>query len=465
MARLMAYHGASAAEHQRRFDELMPQGFRLTALTVSGDTSDARYAAVWDERQGPAWKAVHAVNAAQYQVAFDLAAREGFAPIIISATGSAGSEIFAAVFEQSHDSAWFAHHGMMWGDENTEGSFVNAQKRAKDQGFIPKSLCVYGNSADRRFAGIWHANTQKTAWSWWFVDPSSYQRVFDAQVGGHMRPGVLDVADDGMVLAVFQKDWVGAWSARHDIDAAEYQRDFDAHVAAGRFPLVLAAGGSGAGTRYAVLFSEERESVSLGNVCLDCTALSHMWLTLLPQTDGPTIPARSTNPLASHPDSGGWFYSKDRTVGFVLADGLYNVTVQSGTNSLVFFTVTDGFISYHPELEGIVEGAGTNRLVLKGLPVCIDTTEADNDLVYLPGVNSLDGNPLVNLAKTTFHGKLLPTSHGINQEWEYGFMIGSGVAGTFTFRLLLDGTITHGSVVVGSVTGWGTNSLKIKSFV
>ena len=265
MARLVAYHGASAAEHKQRFDKLAPQGFRLTALTVSGDTLDARYAAVWDDRPGPAWKEVHGIDAAQYRLAFTDAAREGFAPIIISATGPSNSAIFAAVFEQGHNSAWFAHHGMkhggfLSGGENTEESFVSAQKRAKDQGFIPKSLCVYGDSADTRFAGIWHANTQQTAWSWRFADPAFYQRVFDAQEGGHMRPGVLDVADDGMVLVVFQDDWVGAWSARHDIDAAEYERDFDANVAAGRFPLVLAAGGSGVGTRYAVLSSEKREA-------------------------------------------------------------------------------------------------------------------------------------------------------------------------------------------------------------
>jgi hypothetical protein len=130
----------------------------------------------------------------------------------------------------------------------------------------------------------------------------------------------------------------------------------------------------------------------------------------------------------------------------------------------VFFTVTDGIISYHPELAGIVEGVGTNRLVLKGLPVSIDATEAGRELVYLSGVNSLDGNELVNLAETMFHGNLLPTSHNSDIEWEYGFMIGSGVIGKFTFRLLLDGTITYRPEFDDYVTGRGTNSLKIKRF-
>jgi CubicO group peptidase (beta-lactamase class C family) len=259
MSNWVAYHGADSAEHQRRFDELAPQGFRMSALTVSGTSSNARYAAVWLQRPGPAWRAVHGLNAQQYQAAFDEAAQAGYAPVLISATGSFGDAIFAACFEQGHNEGWFAHHGLEWGDDNTQGTFVNAQKRAQDQGFIPKSLCVYGSASDRRFAGVWHANTQKTVWSWWLGDPGFYQKIFDAETGGHMRPGLLDVADDGAVLAVFHDDWVGGWSARHNIDAAEYQREFDSSAHAGRFPLLLAAGGSGGGTRYATLFSDRQE--------------------------------------------------------------------------------------------------------------------------------------------------------------------------------------------------------------
>jgi CubicO group peptidase (beta-lactamase class C family) len=259
MSNWVAYHGADSAEHQRRFDELAPQGFRMTALTVSGPSSNARYAAVWLQRPGPAWRAVHGLNAQQYQTAFDEAVQAGFAPVLISATGSSGDAIFAAAFEQGHSHGWFAHHGLAWGDDNTQGTFVNAMKRAQDQGFIPKSLCLYGSADDRRFAGVWHENTQKTVWSWWLGDPGFYQKIFEAETGGHMRPGLLDVADDGAVLAVFHDDWVGGWSARHNIDAAEYQREFDRSAEAGRFPMLLAAGGSGGDTRYATLFSDRQE--------------------------------------------------------------------------------------------------------------------------------------------------------------------------------------------------------------
>src|SRR2546430_5872340 len=95
-----AYHGVDAATHQQRVNDLAPAGFRPVALNVSGQPGDPRYAAVWVARSGPAWQAVHGMNAGDYQTRFDELTGHGYAPTIVTATGPAGGEIFAAVFEQ-----------------------------------------------------------------------------------------------------------------------------------------------------------------------------------------------------------------------------------------------------------------------------------------------------------------------------------------------------------------------------
>src|SRR5262245_7095139 len=59
MPPFVAYHGVDAATHQAKVDELAPQGFRPITLSVSGAPADARYAACWVQRPGPAWWAVH----------------------------------------------------------------------------------------------------------------------------------------------------------------------------------------------------------------------------------------------------------------------------------------------------------------------------------------------------------------------------------------------------------------------
>lgn len=108
------------------------------ALNVSGDPGDARYAAVWVERPGPAWWAVHGLDAAACQARFDELTGQGYAPTILTATGPASGEIFAAAFEQGVDQPWFARHGLRW-DPDT---LTHENSRAYDQGYLPRCLAV-----------------------------------------------------------------------------------------------------------------------------------------------------------------------------------------------------------------------------------------------------------------------------------------------------------------------------------
>jgi hypothetical protein len=106
------------------------------ALNVPGDPGDARYAAVWVERPGPAWWAVHGLDAAACQARFDELTGQGYAPTILTATGPASGEIFAAAFEQGVDQPWFARHGLRW-DPDT---LTHENSRAYDQGYLPRCL-------------------------------------------------------------------------------------------------------------------------------------------------------------------------------------------------------------------------------------------------------------------------------------------------------------------------------------
>src|SRR6185437_7927843 len=103
------------------------QGYRLTSLSVYGDPGNPLYAAVWVQRSGPAWSAIHGVSAADYQA--------------FSATGSRASAIFAAVFEQGVATPWEAHHDM------TPADFQNANTAAANAGRYLRSMAIYGTAA------------------------------------------------------------------------------------------------------------------------------------------------------------------------------------------------------------------------------------------------------------------------------------------------------------------------------
>src|SRR5262245_24875946 len=129
MAAFVAYHGSSATDHQARVDELAPQGFRPVALNVSGDPGDARYAAVWVQRPGVEWVAIHGFDAGGYQARFDELVGQGFSPSIVSATGPAASASFTALFERL-PRRWFARHGLRWGPDTDPATITHENGRA-----------------------------------------------------------------------------------------------------------------------------------------------------------------------------------------------------------------------------------------------------------------------------------------------------------------------------------------------
>lgn len=257
MAEVVAYHGVDGAAHQQRVADLAARDFRPVVLNVSGDPGSPRYAAAWVRRPGPAWQAIHGLGAGEYQARFTELTGRGYAPVIVTATGPAGRAVFAAVFEQGVNEAWFARHDLRWDPDSDPDTLTHENNRASAEGFLPRCLAVYGDPSDRRFAGIWVKNTEAVLWSWWWTAPGAYQRFFDALVAGGMRPAALSVAPDGYLLSAFRGDQVGAWYARHNLTDTEYQAEFDIRAAEGLRPIVIAAGGAGDQPRYAAVFAAD----------------------------------------------------------------------------------------------------------------------------------------------------------------------------------------------------------------
>jgi CubicO group peptidase (beta-lactamase class C family) len=258
-----AYHGVTGNQHQSNFDRLSRQGYRLISLSVYGDPRDPRYAAVWVQRSGSAWVAVHGVNSAGYQSFFNTWTGKGFAPVIVSATGPVANAVFAAVFEQGITGGWLARHNMVAGAEKTAGTFQNQNATARDQKMILRSVAIYGTAADRRYAAIWQANVGYVKWHVHPSDPgANYQGTFNAetQLPGYQlssqRPAYAVLSDDQVYCSAFRDDYIGPWVARHGLTAAAYQAEFNAQAAKGFYPICVQGGGTGNQTRYAAIFAQ-----------------------------------------------------------------------------------------------------------------------------------------------------------------------------------------------------------------
>ncbi|KAI9869219.1 MAG: hypothetical protein M1813_000007 [Trichoglossum hirsutum] len=252
-----AYHGATSAQHQANFDRLFAGGYRVISLSVYGEPSDARYAAVWVKRSGPAWVAVHGVDSTGYQAFFNTWSGKGYTLDLVSATGNAENAIFAATFVDVNDGPWFARHGMVAGPEANVGTFQYQNAQARSNKMALHSFAIYGSLSDRRYAAVWHSNPGYVKWHIHLSDTASgYQKSFNAETSlPWYRPAYVTLSSDQTYCSMFKDDMVGAWVARHGMTSDEYQAEFDKQVAGGLYPINVQGGGSGGNTRYAAIFA------------------------------------------------------------------------------------------------------------------------------------------------------------------------------------------------------------------
>ena len=261
----VAYHDRTSADHQAHFDDLYPKGWRMTSLSVYGARGDERYAAVWVKRAGPDWSAVHGVNAAGYQAAFDNAVAVGFKPVLLAATGPANDPVFAGTFEQRPGPVPLTRFGLVRGSATDPATIDHWIAEARTNSWIPTSIAAYGSAPNLVYAGIWVANPQRICWTMdGLADTAGgYQARFDAIVPTRARPSHVAVSPDDHYASIFRDELLGDWFARHELTSAGYQQVFDDAVPQGYWPVMVQGGGIGAQARFAAVFAKSDEPQAL----------------------------------------------------------------------------------------------------------------------------------------------------------------------------------------------------------
>ncbi|MBC7894196.1 MAG: serine hydrolase [Cytophagaceae bacterium] len=262
-----AYHDLTSAEHQARFVSLYTLGWRMITLSVYGARGNEQYAAVWVERGGPGWSAVHGIDAAGYQLAFNNAAASGLRPVLLSVTGPANDPVFAGTFEQTSLPIPLTRFGLVRGAVTDPATIDHWTDQARQNGWYPTSLSIYGNAADQRYAGIWEVNGEGVCWTTEGLQDTAvgYQARFDALAPTSVRPAHVAVsADGGLFASIFRDDQLDGWVAIHNRNSAGYQQEFNTLTTQGLMPVMVQAGGAGSGARFAAVFarSDAREALS-----------------------------------------------------------------------------------------------------------------------------------------------------------------------------------------------------------
>lgn len=253
MPSISAYHNVDAATHQANVTRLSAEGYHPISLCVYGDPSSPLYAAVWAQESWPQWIAVHGQTKSQYQAWVSGTVQHGgYSLRLVTATGSAANVVFAAVAEKT-GAGWQAQHDLT---DATLQSFLTSQRKA---GAIPTAIAPYGGPSSRLYAAVCQSNDPAVQWDY----PGSplaagdWQNHFNGYARVPSRPSVLSITSDGLYVGVFQNDSVGPEIVRHGMTAAGYQNVFNEMSSQGFFPVCVAAGGTGAATRFAAAFAKQ----------------------------------------------------------------------------------------------------------------------------------------------------------------------------------------------------------------
>ena len=246
-----AAHGLTADEYQRRFDELARQGYRLIDVSGWWDGRQQRFAAIWETGGGPDWQGRHGIPIADYQAVFDALAADGFRPVRLSFYATPAGPHVAGVWHGGRAPAWTARHGLSGDDFQREFDALTAD------GYRLVDLSGYEEGGQARYAGVWEQSDGGRWAAHHGISPSDYQAAFDrfANEGLIVRK-VAGFAVGGEIryCAIWEQRAVPAWSGRHGVPIAQWQRVFDDHYYQGFRPRQVAGFAAPGGVQLSGVF-------------------------------------------------------------------------------------------------------------------------------------------------------------------------------------------------------------------
>lgn len=139
----------TAADYQQEFNDRLAQGYRLSLVNGYAVGNIEKYAAIWEIKGGGAWSSWAQMTPAVYQQEFDSHLAQGYRLNHVSGYTIAGQEYYAAIWEQRGGPAWAARHSMSQADLDAQVAALGTS------GFKLVDLTAFNVGGVDRYAGIW----------------------------------------------------------------------------------------------------------------------------------------------------------------------------------------------------------------------------------------------------------------------------------------------------------------------
>jgi CubicO group peptidase (beta-lactamase class C family) len=172
----------------------------------------------------------HAMTPAQYQTEFDNWFSKGYRVTSLCGYTKGGQELYAAIWNKVSGPAWTARHGLSAADYQTSFTTLSGQ------GYRLLSISGYAVNNQAKFAAVWDKNPGSAWTAKHNMTAAQYQQAFDDNKanGYHIRyiSGYV-VNGTEYFAAIWDKRTVNGLAAKHNMTAAQYQQAFNDYTSQG----------------------------------------------------------------------------------------------------------------------------------------------------------------------------------------------------------------------------------------
>ena len=144
----------TSSEYQSKFNSLKEKGYRLTHISGFAAGAQAKYAAIWEKKNGPTYVAKHGMTGTIFQQQANKWKRKGYRPIHVSAYSIKRAPRFAAIWEKSSGPLYVLSHGM------SNDKFYSMRFQMTQKGYELKVASGYEQFGTERFAALWEKTNE-----------------------------------------------------------------------------------------------------------------------------------------------------------------------------------------------------------------------------------------------------------------------------------------------------------------
>jgi murein DD-endopeptidase MepM/ murein hydrolase activator NlpD len=146
---ITAYHGLSAAEHQKKLDELTAGPWRPKVISVVSIGGNRFYTALYENANVGGWEARSFLTGAEYQNLFDENKQKGRQLVYLNVYEHQGEPRFSAIWNSATKGAFKARHGLSGSDYQQEW------EDARKSGLLTRAVSGYTDGPSVRYAAVW----------------------------------------------------------------------------------------------------------------------------------------------------------------------------------------------------------------------------------------------------------------------------------------------------------------------